>query len=859
MALVRFLERETQLAALRGYATEASAGSGRLVLVEGEAGVGKSTLLEHLEDDLPASTWWWGACEGLTTPRPLGPLHDIAPDVGGELDRARRAGEGRDELFAALVHELRAASDLVVLVVEDLHWADEATLDLVRHLARRVHRMRVLVLVSLRDDSAAASALRVALGDLARQRGTRRVTLPPLSLDAVSALVAGTSLDPSTVHRLTAGNPYFVAELLKARGDHLPSSARDSVLARLAMLSPSGQDLAEAAALAGPRVDRALITAVTGAGPADWDELVGAALLTTEGRNPRFRHELVRLAVADAVPPHRALELHRRLLDALVDQGCTDHSALAHHAEAAGDGEAVLRHASAAARAARDVGAHREAAAHFARALEGAVEPRTRATLHDALARELGLVDRWEEAQHHAVEAVRQWRSSDEPLRVGDGLRWVSQCLWRLSRGAESEEIGLEALACLEPHGDTPELARAVKLRAGTLMVTGRHQEAMEVAERAVALAERLDLADVHSDALDTLACCQAPAGVPWERTMQRALDVALEAGCAEQAGRAYVNFYSQYVDLLRPQDGERVFLDGLAYTEENDAATFANCILSTRVEALEAMGRWDEALALGRDRVGRTTMSPINALHFGQGTVRIRVRRGDESVVADLERTVAVALSTGEPQWTVPLLLTRAEWHWLRGSAADAALDAQAALAQATSSRLRGMAAVWARRVGVDVVLDPASCAAPWSDVLRGDVGAAARRWDQVGTSYDGALALLDGSDPEGWLVALGRLDALGAAPAAAMTRRRLRTAGVRRIPQGPRGSTRDNPFGLTAREQEVLAHVCDGLTNDEIARALFISPKTTEHHVSAVLAKLGVSNRRQVAAAIVPPGTRT
>ena len=258
-----FLERDSQVDALLGYAAEADAGAGRLVLVQGEAGGGKSTLLEQVEARLPDATWHWGACDGLFTPLPLAPLRDIAESIGGPLLAGSRADASRDTLFAALLEAVRNDPGLTVLAFEDVQWADEATLDLLRFLGRRIQKERALLLVTFREEEFGSSGpLRKALGELSRQRATRRVALPPLSRTAVQQLVGDTGLDPAEVHRLTGGNAYFVAEVVGSAGRGLPASARDAVLARAELLDPVARGLLDAAALAGNRVDPALLEAV---------------------------------------------------------------------------------------------------------------------------------------------------------------------------------------------------------------------------------------------------------------------------------------------------------------------------------------------------------------------------------------------------------------------------------------------------------------------------------------------------------------------------------------------------------------------------------------------------------------------
>lgn len=244
------LERKTALDALAEFAAQARSGEGRLVLLEGEAGVGKSALLEQFTRDLPKSRLLSGGCDGMFTPRPLGPLFDIAEQVHGRLHALCRADASREQLFDALLTELCAPGPLPVVVIEDVHWADEATLDLLSFLARRIREIAVLLIVSYRSDELAdTQPLRIALGHLAVQRCTRRLPLAPLTSQAVRMLSAGLDVDPDELYRVTAGNPFYVRAVLEAGLGEVPSSARDVVLARGARLEPKARETLEAAAL----------------------------------------------------------------------------------------------------------------------------------------------------------------------------------------------------------------------------------------------------------------------------------------------------------------------------------------------------------------------------------------------------------------------------------------------------------------------------------------------------------------------------------------------------------------------------------------------------------------------------------
>jgi hypothetical protein len=402
------------LVSLAEYAAEARRGDGRLVLVAGEAGVGKSALVERFRLDLPEDRWSWSACDHLFTPRSLGPLFDLADELGGPLLGLCREGGDREALFHALIDEVGADEALDVLVVEDIQWADEATLDLLRFLARRIHVLPVLMIVTYRNDEVAVGgSLGAALGDLMRQRSSRRIDLAPLSADAVRVLAAESGLEASKLFELTGGNPFYVGELLQAGVGGLPVSVRDVTLARVAGLQQESRGVLDVAALIGSRIEVGLLESITACSASVVDELLECGLLVAEGGGLRFHHEIERLVVEQAIAPHRGRVIHRRILDALLVAGCDDDARLVSHAEAAGDGGVMWRFASVAGRPAVRLASRREAAAQYERALRFASQDADAskiAGLCDGLVDELSLADRWQEAVEAGERALRLWR-----------------------------------------------------------------------------------------------------------------------------------------------------------------------------------------------------------------------------------------------------------------------------------------------------------------------------------------------------------------------------------------------------------------------------------------------------------------
>ena len=364
------LEREGVLERLSELAADARRGRGRLVLVSGEAGIGKTTVVSAFVESLGKETrHYWGTCDAVSPPRPFAPVADIAERSGGPLRDALLAAE-RDRVFDAFLALIRHGEGRArVIVIEDLHWADDATIDLLRVVASRLRLSPVLVIGTFRDhEIGPRHPFRIAIGDMPSDVVVR-LPVHALSTDAVSQLARGTLIDPVALHRVTAGNPFFVTEVIAAFGAEIPASVQDAVVARVERLSEPAQDVVEACAILGPRCKSDVLLDLSKQPGSALIECLERGVLEDEDDAISFRHDVARRSILDSVPLADRARLNAMALQILRDRPDADPARLAHHAEEAGDSDAILQYAITAGHRAGTLGAHREAAEHYEDAL----------------------------------------------------------------------------------------------------------------------------------------------------------------------------------------------------------------------------------------------------------------------------------------------------------------------------------------------------------------------------------------------------------------------------------------------------------------------------------------------------------
>ncbi len=847
---MQLLDREGELETLFQALAQAAKGQGSVVLVTGEAGIGKTSLLRAFIAGVDeAVRVLRGACEDLSVAEPLGPLRDLLrkaePQLSGQLEETVSLISTYSDILAACAEHPGGT----VVVIEDLHWADDATVDFVRFVARRIVDHPICLVVSARAERTEnRQIIRRAFGDLSAET-LQRIALAPLSQIAVAELCRGGARDPATIYSASGGNAFYVTELLQNQGEDLPLSIRDAVLARADRLGPEARSVLEAVSTIPRRAEIEHIEAIL---DDDLDlaqaveDCLDAGLLQTDGENLAFQHEIAREAVASSLSQLKLRALHRRLYGRLSNSGDVGLSRLLHHAQGAGDNNVVVNLAPRAAKAAAGIGSRREAAAFYVLAVEAGGKECDADLLEAAAACYLGGNHSY--AAGYQSRALELIEGEKDPLRRGDGLRKLSRYRWvrsDFSGAFEAIHRAIEVLA----NRRGPELAQAYSSLSQLLMTSHRMDEVEVPATKAIELAREFDRQDIISHALNNFGMSNSYSDPQKARAlMAESIEIGQTLDDPDHTARAMSNWMHlefencEFEGALERAEISAVF----NLKEEMDA--YYRYALGMNARANLELGNWNyvvETALRGFDPDDRVPES----YHFNSALALLvhQVRTGGPRDTNVEEYLALFDHEASEVQRIGPYADIIAERAWLEGNGLEPAVARLAAVAENASFKpVTGSLRVWLQRFGVETPeVDLTLFAEPYRLELLGDRAGAVHAWDERKAPYQKALTLAFGA-PKQQAEALGMFESLNATPAIQRMREILCATDT---PRRGRPAA-DGPYGLTGRQLDVLRLLDEGLTNAQIGESLFISPKTVDHHVSAILARLEASSRGEAAA---------
>ena len=849
------LERDVELGLLRGAVEAAARGRGSTVVILGEAGIGKTSLVQaFLATVSSGARVLVGSCEDLRTPRALGPLRDAAEGTAGPLARALATGTDPDVVLPAVVTEMCAAPSPAILVIDDAHWADGATLDVVRYLSRRIAGGPAVLLLAYRDDEVdAGHPLRSVLGAMPGS-STVRLHLPPLSAQAVNELAGDADVDVPELYRTSGGNPFFVTEVLATPDVEIPPTVIDAVLGRLGTLSDRARGAVERCAVVPSGVELGLLHALR----EDLDAIAEAervGILTLRGQRMAFRHELARRVVAASLPAGTRISLHLEVLRCLLVAHDPDPFRVLHHAMEAGADDVVLEFGRKAAREAHHAGAFEQEAACYAEVLDraDALHAEDRAALDEAYAWALSTSNHPLAAAGVALRAVEQWEELGEEGRAVGALVVLSRQQFLTEQPVAALSSARRALDHAAGQGETTGHVLALANLGAMLVVLDREEEGLAVLDAALPLIERVGGPGVRSLSRTYVGSAHLQLGLIEGRDeLLEAIHIARAHDSHEAAMRGYYNLVEGCWRLGRFDEALDFVDQAEAYARDRELDVYSYMIDARRFRMMAMRGRWQEAVDGLHEMVdGRTDPGMI-----GRETLPVLARLMVRTADPDADELLAVATRHAERadvlEWVVPTGLAVIEHAWLTGRP-EVAGNHPALLLERTDrvgmEWQRGELLRYLSRLGHQV--PPFSrCPEPFAAGLRGDWETAAAGWEAIGDPYERALELAESCDEASTVESYRILESLGAVPATRLARRRLRELGITRSPRRLASDTRSNAAGLTARQVEILRLLTDGLTNAEIADLLVLSTRTVDHHVASVFHKLDVHTRRDAVA---------
>ena len=851
---MELIERAGFLALLQTKFENVAEGEGHCILISGEAGICKTSLVKAFCKERKSDCKiFQGTCDALFTPRPLAPLYDIIWQMRSDLSENSMNISERTTLFTRFFHELEIQEETTLIVIEDVHWADEATLDLIKFLARRIARLHCLFIITYRDDEIHSHhLLRTILGQLPPDSLTR-LQLTPLSRQAVKKMAAEQGYNGEDVYSISGGNPFYVNEILASYSPGIPDNIKDSILSVYKRLDEKTKQLWQILSVLPTGFEIRYLEKMEPSYSAAIESCLDSKILISKKELIFFKHELYRRTIEASLSPLVRAALNKRILDLFLEnfEQNQETERIIHHAKNANEYELVVKYAPLAARQAASVGAHIEASKLYYSAIEyyQGNDIDKLIQFYESYAYECYLTNQIREAIIYAGKSLNILKDKNDIEKIGNCLRFLSRLWWYDGNRKNAETCASQAIEVLGTQSSSIAKAMAYSNMSQLKMLSYEFDECIAWGEKAIAMAKELADEEILCHALNNVGTTQSRVQSSRQKgteLLQQSLQIALKYSYDDHAARAYTNLASNAVKMKDYVFARKILDEGIRYCEERDLDSYAIYLAAFKARLSLETGNWNEAYHIAENLIKNEGQPPIVKIEALVVLTTIKMRRGDSDLLPLLLEVKEKAFETMEPQRIIPTVTALLEYEWITGTSFIKKADLDYAI---TMLAYRGN--VYEKNEFGFWLLKARNQHAPLQEFYEGYqinnkemAVKAAGLWKQLGCPYEQALSLFEGSDADKRL-AIEIVHRLGAEAIYEKMKFQMRASGIKNIPRGIRKSTRSNPANLTERELDVLQLLKEGLQNKEIGARLFISPKTVDHHISSIFFKLDVNSR--------------
>lgn len=829
-----------------------SDGEGHCFFIMGEPGIGKTSLVKvFLNQVEKESIQYVEACDSLFIPRPLALLYDLALQIKADWAESIDSISSGTKMFTKFANELTNKDKPVVLVFEDIHWADGATLDFVKFIGRRISRMKCLFILTCRDNEfSQRHSLRSVLADLAPDTFTR-IQLTPLSKQSVYKLANKKGFDAEEVYHISEGNPFYVNEILASYSPGVPDNIKDTILAVYDRLEEGTKNAWQIFSIIpeGLEINRFAII------KASWDEAMdhcfALKIIVINNNKIIFKHELYRRTIENSLSPFKRIALNKKLLELLLNsfEEAGEIERILHYAKNANDNKLVVKYAPLAARKAASVGAHIESAKLYLTAIEYAEGDDQLVEFYEAYAYECYLTSQIKDAIIYQGKALKIWQKKNEIERTGNSLRFLSRLWWYEGNHEEAGKYGNEAIEFFQSQPSSKAKGMAYANMSHLKLTSDQSDECIFWGEKAITIARDLNDEETIEYAMNCMGSTlmlQESSRSKGIGLLQENIAIAKKNSHHEHVAQAYSEMGSNGVTIRNYPFAKKILEEGINYCEENDIDSLKLYMLNWKARAYLETGNWNVASQIAERLIRNEKLLPVVKIGALAVVATIKIRRGNADVLPLLLEAKAKAFETMELQRIIPVFLALLEYEWITGK-----VFIESELLDQTINNFtrfenfskKSRFYFWLRKARKEYLKNKGKYNG--YDVSNTAIAKdEAILWEESGCPYEQAHALFEGNEDDK-RKALSIFQQLGAVTIFEKLKMEMRASGIKKIPRGLRESTKANPARLTNRELDILQLLQKAVQNKEIAGRLFISPKTVDHHISSILFKLDVNSR--------------